>query len=1065
MIRQLVRTGTKAMVAALVAAAIPFGLQAQVGQIVGTVTHADSGEPVSAVQMTIQGTTLGVVSGQDGSFTISNVPVGTHVVVAQRLGFQQFRQENVSVTAGQVATVNVSLAPTVLALQEIVATGLVDPVEGVRSPISVARVTREMMPVAVAGNAVQNLQGRIAGLTMNRTSGQPGEGVSIMLRTPTSLRQSGSPLIVVDGVILGGVVGDANTTAIEGMDIESIEVIRGAAASSLYGSRAAAGVIAITTARGQGLEQGVTRFSARSEIGYQEAFSIDNLPNHHFYHVTETANGLSWADANGNPVARADRVPESSNVFHQFMDNPYPGPTYDNLGAVLQPGLYQAHNFSVSQNTASTNFAVSVSRTGEGGSVDGNTGYFRNSFRINLDHRFIDALSLGISMNYVQDGRDNLVQGGGVFTQMLNAPRDVDFSRKDANGNFLQQPDPLVDVQNPLWEEAVKFSDDDGQRFLGSASLRWDPAPWITLSGLASYDRRDGTTRNYTPKGTPSDIPNPDIPLDGSISFSNTRTKTFNAEGSLSVRRDFGALNVRTTVRGLMERDRTELSGQSCSNFILFGIPTCGNTVVEDRSASNSERDRRAIGYLVDTAFDYDAKYILTVLGRRDGSSLFGPDNRWHNYYRVAAAWRLSEEDWFNLPNVGEFKLSYARGTAGGTPGWDYQYETWSTSGGLPTKQQLGNRLLAPEKTTENELSLTMILMDRYSVELTHAWQRTEDQIVPAPQPAYSGYSTQWVNAGTVTGNTTELTIEGQLVQRANWGWNSMFIADRSDATIESWELPCDASRTWRFDCTGEPVYGIYGFRLPTSMGDLARHNGGALLDFQDEFQVNDEGYVVWVGDFDYTDGLVDGEVTAGTWGTSTQINGVTYQWGVPFFEKDETGQNIRPALGTGAGVNLGWINNVRWGGFNFHAQLHATLGGVTNNRGFQDMINNTARNFYAFDQSAKPDGLKKPVGYYTESVGSGGSTYITENADYLKLRTLSVNYRFSQPQLQRFGLGAIGIQSLQLGLIGRNIFTITPYSGWDPEQGLNLGSRLNATGTGTYPSTRTYTAEIAVTF
>src|SRR5690606_9265378 len=148
--------------------------------------------------------------------------------------------------------------------------------------------------------------------------------------------------------------------------------------------------------------------------------------------------------------------------------------------------------------------------------------------------------------------------------------------------------------------------------------------------------------------------------LDGSISFSNTRTKTFNAEGSLSVRRDFGALNVRTTVRGLMERDRTELSGQSCSNFILFGIPTCGNTVVEDRSASNSERDRRAIGYLVDTAFDYDAKYILTVLGRRDGSSLFGPDNRWHNYYRVAAAWRLSEEDWFNLPNVGEFKLSYA---------------------------------------------------------------------------------------------------------------------------------------------------------------------------------------------------------------------------------------------------------------------------------------------------------------------------------------------------------------------------------------------------------------------
>jgi TonB-linked SusC/RagA family outer membrane protein len=1063
MLRQFVRKGMGALSAALLAAAIPLALQAQVGQITGNITHGDTGEPMSAVQVSVTGTGLGVVSGADGSFTIANVPVGTHVVVAQRLGFQQLRQENVTVSAGETTTLNLVLRPTVLALQEIVATGLVDPVEGVRSPISVARVTREMMPVAVAGNALQNLQGRVAGLSMTRTSGQPGEGVSIMLRSPTSLRGSGAPLVVVDGVILGGVIGDANTTGIEGMDIESMEVIRGAAASSLYGSRAAAGVIAITTARGQGLEQGQTRFSARSEYGVTQAFDLDDLPSHHQYLMT--ADNSSWADADGNPVSRADRQVPSSNLMLQFMDNPYPGPVYDNVSAVMQPGDYQAHQFSLSQNTASTNFALSLSRTQEGGSLAGNSGYYRNSFRINLDHRFLDALSLGISSNYVQDGRDNL--STSVFTQLLQAPRDIDLGRKDEDGNFLQQPDPEVPYQNPLWTEATRDNDRIGNRFLASANLRWDPFPWITASGLVSFDRRDDETRSYVPKGTPANVPNEDgEELDGSISFSMTRTNTWNAEGSLSLRQDFGLLNARTTFRALMERDLTETGSRSGSGFILFGVPQISNIPNDQRNAASTERERRALGYLVDFAFDYDAKYILTALGRRDGSSLFGADNRWHNYYRVATAWRLSEEDFWNFDNIQEFKLSYARGTAGGTPSWSNQYETWGLTQGIPSKNQLGNRNLRPEHTLEQEVSLDMVIRDTWGVQLVHSWQTTSDQIVPASIPAFIGYpGGQWVNAGAVSGWTTELTVETQLVQRANVGWNSLVVMDYTDATITDWPLPCDATRTWRFDCEGEPVYGIYGFRLLTDFSQLDRHRGGDAAPHRDEFQINDEGYLVWVGDFDYTDGLVNGEVTPGTWGTSSgDIGGRTYDWGVPFFEEDAEGATLRPSLGESNAFNLGWLNNVRWGGFNFHAQFHAAMGGVTNNRGFQDMINNS-RNAPFMDQAGKPDGLKKPIGYYTNAVGSGGSTYITEKADYLKLRTLSVNYRFNQNQLQNMGLGNIGVQTLQVGLVGRNLLTLTPYSGWDPEQGLNLNTRLNTVGTNTYPSTRQLTAEVAVTF
>lgn len=1061
MLRHMLKRGPGLMIALLMA--IPGLAQAQSGTLTGVVTDAQTGAPLSTVQVYLQGTSRNTLSSNAGTFTLSDVPAGTYTLVAQRIGYQEARQEGIVVGGGQSVTVNLVMSPSILQMQEIVATGLIDPVEGVRSPVSVARIDREMMPVAAAGNAVQNVQGRVAGVQMARTSGEPGAGVSVMLRTPTSLRGSGAPLIVVDGVILGGVMSDPNTTAIEGMDIETIEVIRGAAAASLYGSRAAAGVIAITTKRGSGLQIGQTQFSARSEIGITEAFSIDNLPRHHHYRVN--AAGTAYVDANGNEVPRSQRVPESTNDALQFMDNPYPDPVYDNLGAVLRPGTYQAHQFTVAQNTESTNFAASLSRTVEGGAVANNDGYYRNSVRLNIDHRFLNTMSLGMSMSHARDGRDEIYPTN-LFTQALLAPRDVDLSLKDENGNYLQQPHPAVTYQNPLWSQTAREGTRTGNRTMISTNYNWSPFSWLTTNALVSYDRREQVDREYVPKGTPADIGSQGEPLDGEISFDHTWTDTWNAEAQASLRRDFGLLNTRITFRGLMERDKTELGSRSGRNFILVDIPHLSNIAPENRNSTSSEREVRATGYLVDVGLDYDGKYTATILGRRDGSSLFGPEARWRNYYRVAGAWRMGEESWFNVPNVSEFKISYARGTAGGRPSWDAQYETWQLTGGLPTKGQLGNRFLRPEHTTEQEVALNAIVFERYGIELVHAWQETVDQIVPAPLPGYVGYGTQIVNAGSVAGHTTELTIEANVIQRPNLGWNSMLIADYSTSKITDWPLPCDASRTWRFDCTGEPVYGIYGFRLLRSHKDLANHRGGDAVPFADQFQVNDEGYLVWVGDKNYTDGMVNGEVQPGTWGTvSPSIGGRTYEWGIPFFEQDESGQNKRPSLGTGNAVNFGWINNVRWGNFNFHAQLHASLGGVANNRAFQDMITDGTRNFPGMDQSGKPDGLKKPIAYYVDAVGSGGSTYITEKADYLKLRTLSVNYRLNQSHFDRLGLQGLGISSLQIGLTGRNIFTITNYSGFDPEQALNLNNRLNAATTGIYPSTRQWTADVQITF
>lgn len=481
---------------------------AQQGSITGTVRDGESLAPLSAVQISLEGRGIGGLSNPNGVFLIEGIPPGTYTVIAQRIGYQQVRQENVVVTATQSTSVDFTLEPAVLSIQGVVATGLVDPVEGTRSPITVAQVTREMMPVTVAGSAIQNLQGRIPGLQMNRLSGQPGEEVSVMLRTPTSVVMTGEPLIIVDGVILGS--GTAN---IESMDIESIEVIKGAAASSLYGSRAAAGVISITTARGRGLDMGATQFAVRSEVGFSQPYTMRDLPTHHYFLMDPSKS--QYIDVNGNPVGRDARVSPVPNKA--FMDQPYPTPLFDNIGTVLRPGNFQTHTFSVAQNAESTNFQLTLNRYREQGAVEGNDGYTRNSFRINLDHRFLGAFALATSLYHARDDRDNIARDGSLFTQMLRAPRDVDLSAKDEDGNYVMIPDNSIAFENPLWTEATREDERKTIRTLASFNLRWEPISWFSAMTNVSYDRGDQNERFYLPKGTPSI--EDEIPSDGRIDY------------------------------------------------------------------------------------------------------------------------------------------------------------------------------------------------------------------------------------------------------------------------------------------------------------------------------------------------------------------------------------------------------------------------------------------------------------------------------------------------------------------------------------------------------------------
>src|SRR5690606_32437600 len=260
---------------------------------------------------------------------------------------------------------------------------------------------------------------------------------------------------------------------------------------------------------------------------------------------------------------------------------------------------------------------------------------------------------------------------------------------------------------------------------------------------------------------------------------------------------------------------------------------------------SSSLTQIRSDGYLAQTGLDYAGRYIADVLVRRDGSSLFGSGNQWHTYYRGASAWRMSEEPGFATPVITDIKLRRARGTAGGRPADADRFETWfvSSTTGAGSRAALGNRHLRPAKTTEQEFGIDVIAQNRYSLQLSYIDQTTEGQLIAVPVPSATGFTTQVRNAGTMSGTTWEATFEARAMERPDFQWSTTLISDRSRSRIDDLQRSCYISLLTHY-CGGQSMPDVWGRRFLSGPGDLpAVHANSA-----DEFQVNDDGYLVPVG-------------------------------------------------------------------------------------------------------------------------------------------------------------------------------------------------------------------------
>jgi len=1056
-------------------------LSAQSGNITGVVLSARTGEPLEGAQINLEAipggeTGRGGLSRAGGYFLLLNVPVGQYVLRVQIIGYET-RTHIVQVTTGESTVIELRLEPEPISLSEIVITGVVGATQRTKLPFEVAQVRASDIPVPSV-NPVQSLQGKVAGAQVVKGSGRPGSTPSVLLRGVTALDASGrnqDPLYIVDGVILGSEMVD-----VDALDIQSIEVVKGAAAASLYGSRAGNGVIQIRTRRGAEMADDEVRYTVRSEYGINGLTRDPGtfVSRYHSYAMTE--DGTAFLDAEGEPCswlecsdlmsAGQTAGNSTANGWNTYQSNPWPGKTYDQMERFFTHGDFSQSHISVEGRSGRTNFLLSGSYLQQEGIFRYLPRYERTNARINLDQKVMEDLSVHTSAFLSTSSQPEGQQTERyAFEYFLNAAPVADLLRKDPDdpsqpvfkiGQALNDVNPLYLLKNDQLTQ-------DRSRFLGSTTLRYSPTSWLRVEGNVSFDRSDQNRERYIPKGYKT--------TDASIMYAEGYLEKYRnireaLNGSLTAtgRWSFNELFSNSTqLRYLVESWDDSWNQTSGREFAVADVPSLENVDQSTVAARSGIQRIRSDGYFLITNFDIKDRYVIDALIRNDGSSLFGADERRQWYYRLGGAWRVGEEAFFHLPGFDDLKLRYSVGTAGGRPRFEAQYETFDVRDGRVLPNYLGNKDLKPEHSTEQEAGIDLSLLGyRALLSLTYARTSTTDQILQVPQATYLGYRYRWENAGTLESRTWEATLDLRLLERPDFNWSARLLFDASRSRITALNVPDFRYSVGEggdnfFARVGEEVGTFYGARVATSCAHLpwSLQAEGAC----DEFAVNDDGYLVWIGP--------GGSFDDPQWGTlGPTVGGATLNWGTPFagfcIDRESSEQTQYCPVGNSLpDYNLNLSTTLNWRGLSVYTLF-------TRSAGF-DIHNWTLFRTFGnlMDQGKLPQEQQKPINYYTPfyqmGVGQPPSSAI-EDGTFTKLRELSLTYEFGSEILGKVpGLG--GIEALRINITGRNLFTWTNYRGLDPdvgETGGDTGSAVIARNDWyAYPSFRTVTGSIELVF
>ena len=1055
--------GVVAVTAALLVGAAG-SLHAQAAVITGKVTGRQS-EALGGAIVAVEDLNLAVATTRAGTYTLTVPPERTKgqtvTLRARYIGYSPATRQITLTPGTQTQDLDLKFDP--MTLDAVVVTGVAEATERKKLTFSVGNVDHSQLEQAPAVSALGALEGKVAGVRVLSGGGSPGGEPVLRLRgatavtTPSACGQAQcpstdvpGPLVIVDGTITRFGLADVNSE-----DIERVEVVKGAAASSLYGSNAANGVVQVFTKRGDRIPDGRTVVSVRNEYGQSfRPKSIGVALSHPF---RTNANGDfvdakgALIDSTGTPVVKDDRI----------ADVPYTK-VYDHQSEVLTHGPFYTNYVSIGQRRGNTNFNVSFQNTKQDGVIILLKGYNRQNVRVNVDQALTPRLDLSVGGFFGKSNNNQVAQGPGnpFFTvTFINPNINLFAPNPDGTPYAAFIPWPLSgNAANPLYQLANEQINTDRSRFSGYGKATYRIFDWLSLEGNYNYDQESSNYSDVLPKNY---LSSEGTPLDGQLVKTDSSGRSFNTGATLTSVRSFrlGSWNVRNTTKTayVYEDQRRAVFSLTGNGFTVAKTPEFTAVDVNKLSPTSVDQTIRNRNYYLISGFDIHDRYLIDGLVRRDGSSLFGPDSRWQTYYRVSGAYRVSQD--LHIHGIDELKLRGSYGTAGLRPIFEAQYETFTVTGGVPQKYTLGNRALKPARSAETEVGANVDFLDRFSLEYSYSRKETKDQIMLVPLSAATGYQNQWQNAATLLGHTHELSLGIILADRPDFSWRLNIAGDRTRQKITKLntapflvgpDYVGNNDVTQHFQIKEGETFGvIYGTKTVRSIAQLyddTSHHAtcpGAFC--PDSFVVNEEGYVV----------------KKSSWQTVNEK---------PIAYSDLSGNKVVKIADVNPDFNLSFTTSLRYKNLSVYGLVDWVQGGTIYNGTRQWPFFDYRDRVY--DQSSKPAAPasapystgKKPIDYYNFFYnGINPIDFFVEPGTYVKIKELNVSYTFDRSTLAKLN---IGLNHLRIGVIGRNLFTFTKYSGYDPEVAGLSGDSFSFRFDGfAYPNFRTFTGYAEVDF
>ena len=984
----------KGLLALFACVALSAGLaraQQQRPAITGRITERGTSAPIADASIVIVGTQRGARTDDNGSYRITDVAPGTYTLRVTRIGYSASSRQLTVTDAGN-ATADFVLQASAVQIDQVVvtATGATERKRENGNDVGIIK-PGDQGSLAAEPNLSATLEAKTPGLVITQGGGTAGSSSRIRIRGANSVSLSNDPLLIVDGVRIDNStdsfnpgVGGASISRFDDIsqeDIESIEVLKGPAASALYGTAAANGVIQITTKRGAA---GRTQWRVFTQYGNQwnPVHYGDN-----YYNIGTTPAGTTY-----NSTCTLDRTTQgvcTQGTLAHFN----PADFYN----VYTTGNIKTYGMSVSGGANSIQYYVSGDADREVGAININTTH-NYSLRTNLTAQLTPKINATFTANYVDRNvrlpdNDNDIYGplGNILLG-----RAFNCSAAAFHAGTLA-PQCGVDTLSDGFYSAVPstfYIRDNSQwakRFIGGATATWQPLSWLTGVGQAGVDMDNLYERAYFPSNVVTWV-NASL-LNGAISEYRRQNPRYSTQGSLTAAKQFGAISTSTVVGGQYVSEQQHWTFASGTNL----IPTTASLAAATANKLVNETNQTIItlGSYAREQFGWKDRIFLTASLRADENSAFGKDFKFAYYPALSASWVVSEEpflrdrSWFSSGLFSQLRLRAAYGQSGQRPGFR-QADTY-LSGAAVTQNGgselpavviggTGNPQLKPEISTEYEGGFDWnLLQDRIGLQFTHYSKTTKDALVARVlAPSLGVSSTQFVNLGQVFNGGNELGLNATVLDNRA----AKFDVSVSGSTLKN-----------RLEKLGTGIAPI--------IFDPQRHVPGYSLG----------GF--WAKKIlSYSDANHDGVLSRGEINVDTAVTYIGPA--LPTFEF-----SVTPTLTLFKNLKLSTIIQHRGGNYIYNQteEFRCTTSAFANCREDNDP---TAP---LVDQAA--------VIAYQKTVASGLPSHagFIQKGDFTKLREISATFTFPQLVSNRLGL-----RSSAITLAGRNLHTWTAYRGADPE-------------------------------